>query len=447
MNQQAHQDATGSADRGRKKSYLEQSIAVAIDRERTHQNHVEKLVKYHGDDRDLYVAGLDDHRFIEHCDQLVKLYATITNGDGSPCVVTTAPIHPRGPALPAIKLKALGKRVVECCLVYADNNHWGAAWANHVFHPTVTVLLRAMKRYAARISQYQITGAGISHDLELGELLGRLVCFVRRVIRSWRFINAMNAHTAKENDNFNSAREFLFYLAERHSRLCFLRIDLTFRTAAKDFSHTEAADKMVNNYLRSLRSKACKRNLLPGYLGFLIKRENGISRGTHFHLCIVLNANLQGNTGYSVDYLSDRLGEMWLQRVGVDRGSFHNSYKDQSNLAFDGLGFLDFNRIESLVGLRIALHYITKQDCVLKTSNDKAKNYWRTQIPSTTEKKRGPPRKRSDGLALLYRMLGGRRSLYPPGFDPTPYILAHKRKQAIKPNYGAWDTMPDLRDG
>ena len=426
---------------------LDQVISATLAREKCHQNIVEAHVKHHLPDRDLLVAGQDDHRFIQHCDQLVKLHAAITHDDSAPCSHLKATLRPGSPLLPAIKLNRLGKLVVECCQFYASNDHWGAAWSNHVFHPIVTVLLRAMKRYAVRIAQHHVSSSDLSHDLELGELAYRLVRFVRRTACSWRFINAVQAHTAPENSNFRSARDFIYYLVGKHSRLCILRIDLTFRTSAKDFSHTQAANKAVENYLRSLRSKACKRNLLPGYLGFIIKRENGISRGTHFHLMVILNGNLQGKTAENVDYISDKLGEMWLQRVGRDRGSFHDSYKDRAKWVFNGLGLLDFNRPESLIGLRIALDYITKQDCVLKTSNDKIKNFWRTPSPKGRGKKRGPKRKRPDHLALLYRMLGGPRSPYPPGFDPTPYVLAHKRRQGtLKPRYGAWDNVPAASD-
>lgn len=424
--------------------YLNRIVAGAIERERWHQNLVEKHVKYHGEDRDLWVAGLDDHRFIDHCNQLIELHAAITDGDKPPCVPTRAPLHAGGSVLPAIRPTALGRRIVACCEVYASNEHWGVAWANHVFHPAVTVLLRAMKRYALRIAHCHISLGGHSHDLALGDLLNRLARFVRRVITSWRFINVVNAHLAKEQDNFNSAREFIYYLAGQHTRLCFLRIDLTFRTSSRDFSHSEAADKAVKDFLRSLRSKACKRNLLPGYLGFIIKRENGISRGTHLHLLVVLNASLQGKSSQSVDYISDALCQVWLQRIGHDRGSAHNSYKDRHSWPFNGLGLQDFQRIEPLVGLRLALNYITKQDCVLKTSNDKIKNFWRTPTPRGAIKKRGPKRKRPDYLALLYRMLGGPRSPYPPGFDPTPYLLAHKRKQTMKRDYGHWDYAPNI---
>jgi len=426
---------------------LERSIADVIERESRYQDILDTHVKYHLPDRDQWVGGLDDHRFKAHCKSLLKLHAALADGDGVPCLDIRAPFRTGGPPLPAVKLKSLGMRILKCCQVHADNPHWNAAWANHVFHPAITVLLRSMKRYATRTALCHVNSSGISHDLELGTLTRHLVRFVHRVNRSWKYINAVRAYTRKEEDNFKSARHFIYHFAGKHTRLCFLRIDLTLRTAWKDFSHSEDADKAVTGFLRSLRSSACQRNLLPGYLGFIIKRENGISRGTHFHLLVVLNGDLQGLTSRSVDYISDALCEMWLRRIGHDRGSAHNSYKDRRSWPFNGLGLQDFQSIEALVGLRYALCYLTKQDCVLKTSNDTIKNFWRTPTPCGTRKKRGPKRKRQDYLSLLHHSLDGPRSPYPPGFDPTPYVLAHKRRQdAKKPRYGAWDRAPITDD-
>ena len=423
------------------------AIADVIKRETRYRDMVDTHVKYHLPGRHVWVGGSDDHLFKKHCVQLIALHAALTADDGVPCGDTTAPFSPGGPPLPAVKLKPMGRRIVECCQAYFENAHWGAVWANHVFHPAVAVMLRTMRCRAMRIAHCHVNSSGVSHDLEIGILMRRLVHFVRRVSRSWSYINAAKAHMRKQNDNFKSARDFIYHLADKHSRLCFLRIDLTFRSAWKDFSHSEAANKAVKDFLRSLRGEACKRNLLPGYLGFIIKRENGISRGTHFHLLVVLNGNLQGKISHSIDYISDALCQMWLQRIGHDRGSAHNSCRDRRSWPFNGLGLQDFQSLESLVGLRVALDYITKQDCVLKTSNDKIRNFWGTPIRRGNGSKRGPKRKRQDHLALLYRALDGNRSPYPPGFDPTPYVLTHKRKQATqKPPYGAWDTAPAPND-
>ena len=73
---------------------------------------------------------------------------------------------------------------------------------------------------------------------------------------------------------------------------------------------------------------------------------------------------------------------------------------------------------EQMAGLRAALHYMTKADCVIKATNSKVKNFWRSPIPKKVRKKLGRPRASSDPLKLLRRMLGGKRSKFPPGLGP-----------------------------
>ena len=437
---------------------LSAMVENAIAGEKRHELLTEKVVKIHGtkrrvpcggagivrervdEERDRLIFGTSDLVFKDFCDDLLKLGDAITSNDAQPSKAIKAPFGNSSLSLSALKLTKLGDRITDLCWRYDDR--WGVTYANHVFHPHATVMLRAMRRYAVLISQCLPLRDGVSHDLELGDLLGRLARFVRRVCKSWPYINAVNEHTKKERSNFDSARELIFYFASRNSRLCALRLDLTVRTEFKNFSHSEEADKAVNAFLVSLRSKATKRNLLPGYLGFIIKRENGIARGTHFHLIVFLNGNIQRNA----EYLSDKLGELWLSRIGRNRGSFHNCYKGSDEWLFNGLGVIEYDDLEKLVGLRVALHYISKQDCVLKVSNDKIKNFWRTPSPKGEGKKRGRKRKRGDGLRLMRRLLGGPRSKYPKGFDPKPYVLAKKRKVTKPKATWSWDTLPPSSD-
>ena len=74
--------------------------------------------------------------------------------------------------------------------------------------------------------------------------------------------------------------------------------------------------------------------------------------------------------------------------------------------------------LEKMAGVRAALWYMTKSDCVIKATNSKVKNFWRSPIPKKVRKKLGRPRANAAPLKLLRRMLGGERSKYPPGIVP-----------------------------
>ena len=62
---------------------------------------------------------------------------------------------------------------------------------------------------------------------------------------------------------------------------------------------------------------------------------------------------------------------------------------------------------------------MSKQDCVIKATSNKERNFWRSPIPRQARKKLGRPRASSDPLKLVRRVLGGKRSKYPPGFKPA----------------------------
>lgn len=355
------------------------------------------------------LIGLGDHQFKQFIEgPLLGLFGAITKNTSKAC--GQARPHPRGgePVVPVYELSRLGEQIVICGRLYQPE--WSVAYIHHVFHPKVTVMLRAMRTYAAAIARHGDPRIQVTQQPELVLALQRLVRFVRRVAKAWRFINALRAHERQEQDNFNSARDYLFYRAGANSKLLVLRIDLYY----KPFFDVEGADHAVHNFLRWLRGKACKRTLLPSYLGFLIKRENGLVRGMHWHLMVVCD----GNEQRSADFLTRQLGQHWMQYTGQGPGAYHNCYADRHRHDFNGLGLVRLDDLEKLAGLRAAIWYMSKQDCVIKATANKERNFWRSPIPRQARKKLGRPRAAADPLKLVHRMLGGERSKYPPGMGP-----------------------------
>lgn len=319
---------------------------------------------------------------------------------------------------PAYALTKLGKLIVSACALYRQE--WATTYINHVFNPETTVLMRAMKRYARAVGHSKM-GEGLqSEDLVL--LLARFCRFVRRACGTWRFINAVREQNKQAQANFDSAREYICYLAQRHSKLLIMRIDLYY----SPYYDAPGAYKHIYRFLNWLRDSAWCRRHLPDYLGFIIKCENGVVRGMHWHLMVICEGNEQQNGGW----LSQQLGEAWMARVGATAGSYHNCWVDRKKYEYDGLGVLTLKDREKMIGLRAALHYLTKQDCVLKLTNDKTRNFWRSRMSSEEPSKRGRPRTEENSVQLLKDMLGGRRSKYPPNMEASH---ASKPKLAMKP--------------
>lgn len=364
------------------------------------------------DQERILLVGTDDFVFKNYIEgPLRKLFETITSSERGTWREVKG--RRRGAMLPGktYELTKLGQQVISVCFGY--DPEWATAYLHHEFHPRITIMLRATRSNARVIRRFGVAGSTYTQERQLVQAVERVVRFVRRVARSWRFINAMKAHERQAQDNFESGREFLYYTAEGHSKLLLLRIDLYYRP----YYDVAGADKAVNSFLRWLRSPACKRNVLPSYLGFLIKRENGLIRGTHYHVMVVC----KGNQQHSAYYLTHLLGEHWARLTGQGPGSFHNCYADKGIYdanGFNGLGVMTLDDWQRMAGLRAALWYMTKADCVIRATNSKTKNFWRSPIPKKVRKKLGRPRTGTDPLRLLRRMLGGERSKYPPGILP-----------------------------
>ena len=384
---------------------------------RNGQVRIPRTEQYLSTEREMvWIAGTDDHLFKDFTEgALSALFSALTQRDAPLCIPSRS--RHRNPDPRGYELATLGRQIVQCCNQYRQE--WSVAYINHVFHPIVTVMLRAMKRYAVRIG---LEVAGYRATEEAVRLLLQLVRFVRRVARTWAFINALDDHERQAQDNFDSAREFIYHLAGKCSKLLIMRIDLYYAP----YYDAEKANKAILGFLRWLRSKACKRNLLPGYLGFIIKRENGLVRGMHWHVMVICSGNVQCNSRY----LTWQIGERWAKCTGQGPGSYHNCDPDRGKYEHDGLGVLTLDDWEKMLGLRAALDYMTKQHCVLKVTNDKVKNFWRTPVRGGGGKKRGKRRRNDDGLQLLRRMLGGKRSKYPPGFDPGLRSISQRDQPA-----------------
>jgi len=402
-------------------SYFGQTIADITRREVAHELPAERLLCTQTSDGQVFGYNTDDQHLLNYMPQLQRLYTSLMASDEPPLEATFV----RWAKRPGFKLTKLGKQVLVACKFFAvredERREWQQAYAHHQFHPVIAVMFRAVIRWWSPICDLWEPTRGMiggRQDLETMEALRHFVGFVRRACRSQAFQNLLHDHERKANDNFRSGCDFITEQFERRSRLLVLRIDLYFRPDAKGWGYSNAADKAVVNYLRALRLD----RVVPGYLGFIIKRENGISRGMHYHLMVLMDGHLHR----SAYHLTQVLGEAWMKRVGAEHGSYFNCYGKKDRYRYNGLGLVHVSDTEKLIGIRIALWYMSKQDSELKVDDSKVKNFWRSWKVKG-DSNRGAPRKNGDGMALVTRLLGGVRSKYPPGFEPPKIERAGQR--------------------
>ena len=401
-------------------SYSGQTIADVIRRETAHEVSAEKYLCVQNSDGQMFRFNTDDQYLLNFMPDLQALYTSLMASDQAPMKATFVQWAKR----PGFKLTPLGDKVFAACEYFAareeEGRDWQRTYAHHQFHPVVAVMLRAVMNWWAPVSaSWEPWSSLVEFDADRAamEALHEFVAFVRRVCRTPAFKNLLHDHERKAADNFRSGRKYVTGLFERHSRLLVLRIDLYFRPDAKGWGYGKTADKALTNYLRALRTG----RIVPGYLGFIIKRENGITRGMHYHLMVFLDGHLH-RCAY---YLTEAMGEEWRGRVGIERGSYFNCYAQKNRYRYNGLGLVHVNDTEKLMGIRIALWYMSKQDCQLKVDDSKVKNFWRSPKKSG-DSNRGAPRKDPDGMGLVKRLLGGERSKYPPCLGDEERTTCHR---------------------
>ncbi|WP_355582610.1 hypothetical protein [Xanthomonas cannabis] len=336
-----------------------------------------------------------------------KLFKCVVESDTS----ALTPTRRRAARYPAAyALTKVGSNVRAGCIQFLkqgdEHPDWLLDYADHKFNPVITVMLHAMKRWASAVvlvPNDMVFELIDDRDKTAMAAINRLLAFIRRVGKSRKYKNAWHDYTRQANSNFRSGSRFISKLFSHHTRLLVLRVDLYLRPGTYSPGFENEADAYAAKLLRKLRDGG----IVPGYLGAISKRENGVYRGMHWHWMVFLDAHCHQHTSY----YSQAIGEAWVELVGNNQASYFNCYSRQHEYAFNGLGEVNIDDIEKLLGVRAALHYITKRDCVLQVSGRKQQDFRRSKPRPRT--KRGAPRKGPNDLQHVQRALGGARSRSP----------------------------------
>ena len=310
----------------------------------------------------------------------------------------------------AYMLTKLGQDVRARCHQFLkqgdERPEWVLDYTDHRFSPAVTVMLHAMKRWAFAINFLPNDSIiePIDHeDHAAVTAINRLIAFIRRVGASRKFKNALHDYTRQANANYRSGCRFIYHLFARHTRLLVLRVDLYLRPGSQAWGSGEAAEAHAANFMRRLREG----RIVPGYLGAIVKRENGIHRGMHWHWMIFMD----GHRHQSACHHGQTIGDAWVNLIGTDQASYFNCYARRHGYRFNGLGVVNIDDHEKLLGVRLALHYLTKRDCVLRASSGKHQDFRRSK--PRWRAKQGASRRDPNEIQHVKRALGGRRSRFP----------------------------------
>lgn len=347
-------------------NHVHDSIQAALDIER--QEHDHHLLVHSTEQRYGRTCIGQEFDFIHWLKRAAKLGADISNTDTPPYEVVSNP-----KSGPLYRLTQLGKAIFLQCKSF--NAYVVSYYQNHRFNPRLSVILKAVQKWGQDLCDC-VGGSG-RLDLTIDqarERLDQIVASTRQEYHSKAFKSEMDNYKRNEESNIASCCEYLAALFECRSQLLILRIDLYFRPQFIDWGRSREADAHYSLFLRALRED----RVVPDVLGYIGKREDGIDRGLHYHVLIILD----GHKHRDAANLTRIIGEDWVKRCGKayyfeghgqdtelleeDRASYFNCYTRTDEYRFNGLGLIRLTDADKVRGARCALEYMCKEDTQLK---------------------------------------------------------------------------------
>lgn len=292
---------------------------------------------------------------------------------------------------PRYQLTKLGKALFN---LFKSYDHDTAEYYKYNrFNPPLTVIMKVVDQWSHELV-YLTNGNGeaVPSDLRTREILEVAIASVRTTCQSQQYRNAVDNYKRNEEKNIASCCEYLSAQFQRRTQLLVLRVDLYFRPAFKGWGYTREADGHHARFLRALREN----RIVPDVLGYISKREDGIDRGIHFHVLIVLDGHEHRDTAN----LGRLVGEDWVRRCGhgeypdgvdvgetgkKDKASYFNCYTRKDQYRFNCLGLIHPTNEDKLRGLRQAIEYLCKETTQLKPSPPKSQEG--SQDAESTSKK------------------------------------------------------------
>lgn len=349
--------------------------------EQTHHLFVRKTSQRYGH---TYVGK--EHDFIYWLRRAEKLVNEVIQTDDQSVEVV---LNRKGK--PRYQLTKIGKAIFNMFKGYDHNT--AEYYKYHRFNPPLTVIMKIVDQWSRELVDLTNgNGEAVPSDLRTREILEVAMTSMRTACHSHEYRNAVDNYKRNEEKNINSCCEYLAAQFQRRTQLLILRVDLYFRPAFKGWGYTREADGHYARFLRALREN----RIVPDVLGYISKREDGIDRGIHFHVLIVLDGHEHRDTAN----LTRLVGEDWVRRCGhgeykdgvdvgetgkKDKASYFNCYTRKDEYRFNCLGLIHPTDADKLRGLRLAIEYLCKETTQLKPSPPKSQDG--SQDAETTSRK------------------------------------------------------------
>jgi hypothetical protein len=238
----------------------------------------------------------------------------------------------------------------------------------HTFRPEILTLKDVLAKLGLEyLVREELTGKAPAALQVLCTTLNSCVDHIRAELTTPAFQARIRKTSNASRKNQCGAFRWLDFILQKHSRLCAIRIDLTYQkifqwkqagsselalhavTLEESFEHRERFLRQLPNWIDK-----------DALLGYALKTEFTVRRSIHHHVLILLN----GNKLCSAEVICHMLGYRWIHQITQGRGDYHNvNEKTDKNSATCGIGDVfahDLAKVENLK--RYVITYLAKHD-------------------------------------------------------------------------------------
>lgn len=374
--------------------FTEEDIKLAEEAERHHEL-IANRCTHLPDGTMLVTSEFDSALYLERLMKTVKKIRT-SKGDLSSLVEV------RGGRRVA-RLTRLGNELALACKLYRECFYVGQGseekprYSDHKFHPYLEVASQVIAEAEAAIND----AAAFKQHEDFHEAINSLATEIRTRCNTPKFKTEVKNFERNAEGKLRRALLYLLSLFKRRSRLLILRVDLFVRAEGKAWSYSAEADEAFDKFAAKLSGS----EIISDVLGWMSAREDGVERGRHYHVLVVVDAH-KHHAGAN---LARMLGEYWVKDcVGSGKiGSYFNCFALVDKYKHLGIGVIHFTDAEKLLGLYYATRYLCKDEVQLIATGERPRNFRRGQEDKSYVRQ-GAPRMKDDGLSLARQVLLGR---------------------------------------
>lgn len=281
------------------------------------------------------------------------------------------------------------------------------AWGREgEMNPYLSVGMRLARKWEPRLRFFTTADSMLLIDEEYPRrLLAHIVSVIRRVCTARKFLRRVERLESQRRENFEACCNYFLSILRMHARPLVLRVDLYVEAEAKKAAGEGKIEQAVEKLIRNLREK----RIIPGVLGYIVKRENAYDRGIHLHLMAIVD----GDKHFQSYKLTEMIKMYWIYEcVGSPQlASGFNCYLRKDEYRYNAIGHVHYADEAMLLGVRKAIEYLTKTDCHFLLPKAFGKNMRKGQPPrsQTGGMRRGAPRKFGNDVSFAERILLGKQ--------------------------------------